>query len=124
MNELDTETEVDNLVQDFIHDFQHGYDTAKSLGQNVEYHTFDTITGFEDAITALLKVEVAKAKIEVLGKLKTYSRHPDRTVGDMTRTIDNFQDIERATLTAEVESNGGAEYDTSPSKTLKELDEL
>jgi hypothetical protein len=52
------ETTLDELTQDFVDDFTHGYDTAKSTGHNIEYHTWDTIEQYKTAILAAVTAEL------------------------------------------------------------------
>lgn len=52
---------VDDIIAEHNHEYQTGYETAKSVGQNVEYHTYSTTAGTLDAILAANVADKEKA---------------------------------------------------------------
>lgn len=45
---------LDDVVDDFLHDYRQGYDNSREQGLNLEYCTYDTIAGFMAAVQAQL----------------------------------------------------------------------
>lgn len=56
------------MIDDFAHDYIHGYENSKSQGLNLEWCTFDTVDGFINSIIslrpALLEKAVSAARID------------------------------------------------------------
>ena len=60
--------DVEQILEDFLHDYRHGYDNSREQGLNLEYCTQDTIIAFLDDLAAHYAAKeqeaVLRAKIE------------------------------------------------------------
>lgn len=53
---------LDQSLQEFIQEYEHGLEAAKAQGHNTEYHTFDSQVGFKEAIMQQARALVAGAE--------------------------------------------------------------